>query len=155
MAPRILPIEEGLAARFEQKAPDDCWPWKGYKNTYGYGQFFHGGRYRPAHRAMFEFKNGPIPQGLFVLHRCDNPICVNPAHLFLGTQLDNMTDCIAKDRNNRGERNGQHKLTEEMVLEIRRLYDLGQEGYMKLGQRLGIPSSTIRNVIKRKRWKHL
>lgn len=154
MAPHVPPIELGVASRIERKGPTECWPWTGYKNVYGYGQFYLLGKYHPATRVIWELTNGPIANGLFVLHRCDNPICVNPSHLFLGTQRDNMRDCKAKGRNNRGERNGMHRFTAEQVKEIRRLYETGNDGYMKLGRKLGINRWTIRNLIKN-RWRHL
>jgi hypothetical protein len=155
MAPRVPPIKEALAKRFQRNSDNECWPWTAYENIYGYGQFYHGGSYHPAHRVVYEQETGPIPAGMSVLHRCDNPICVNPNHLFLGTQAENVQDCIKKGRNNRGERNGMAKLNAELVSEIRKAYEEGIGGYMKLGKRFGLPSGTIRNVIKRKRWSHL
>src|SRR3990167_1102674 len=75
-----------------------CWIWKGGKNKTGYGRFFFKNRLWSSHRCMWEMTNGDIPKGMNVLHRCDNPSCVNPEHLFLGTQKDNMSDCIKKGR---------------------------------------------------------
>jgi hypothetical protein len=78
----------------------DCWEWGGARNTSGYGWFRFGPDRTPtgAHRVAYELSNGPIPDGLAVLHRCDNPPCVNPAHLFLGTNQDNVTDKVNKGR---------------------------------------------------------
>lgn len=77
---------------------DGCIEWKGARNPQGYGQkCIKGKRYR-THRLAWEWANGPIPEGLFVLHKCDNPPCCNPDHLFLGTQTDNMQDMLAKGR---------------------------------------------------------
>lgn len=82
---------------------DGCWVWTGARNAQGYGRMTAGSRgagYLRAHRVSWELANGPVPKGLWVLHRCDNPPCVNPAHLWLGTRLDNMRDCSAKGRIN-------------------------------------------------------
>ena len=77
----------------------DCWVWTGARDASGYGSFHMCARGQvPAHRAAWEFNFGPIPPGLLVCHTCDNPPCVNPAHLFLGTYSDNMQDCISKGR---------------------------------------------------------
>lgn len=84
----------------------DCWEWQGGRVPQGYGAFWLDGRNRPAHRVAWELTNGPIPSGLFVLHRCDNMPCVRPDHLFLGTQADNMADKTRKGRAATGERNG-------------------------------------------------
>lgn len=78
-----------------------CWPWKAgtnRKGKFGYGQIRVGGKCIGAHRFSYEAFNGEVPEGLFVLHKCDNPVCVNPGHLFLGTAKDNAQDCIAKRR---------------------------------------------------------
>lgn len=96
--PKKTPRDE----RFWQKVEktDTCWLWRGSKNTTGYGQL-RTDRLEKAHRISWEIHNGPIPDGLAVLHACDNPPCVNPSHLWLGTQADNARDRQAKGRQNR------------------------------------------------------
>lgn len=87
--------------------PDTCWPWTMKSRTsYGYGVFRRDNVLIAAHREAFEIANGPIPEGLYVLHECDNAPCCNPKHLFLGTHLDNIADMIKKGRNARGEKMG-------------------------------------------------
>ena len=84
--------------RVARADPDACWIWQGSKRPQGYGQLSYQGRHTSAHRLAWTLTHGPIPDGLFVLHRCDNPPCVNPAHLFLGTTDDNMHDAFVKHR---------------------------------------------------------
>ncbi len=98
-----------LADRFWEKVhkcdPSECWLWRAGLSTQGYGRMSSPGKSGPvlmAHRVSYEFANGPIPPGLWVLHRCDVPRCVNPAHLFLGTVADNNADKVAKGRHPRG-----------------------------------------------------
>lgn len=89
--------EERFWAKVDRRGPDECWPWIGATNNRGYGQFWYGGGQRLSHRIAWLLLRGPVGD-LFVLHRCDNPICVNPAHLFLGTHQDNMQDMVTKGR---------------------------------------------------------
>lgn len=79
---------------------DECWEWTAARHPSGYGTFYFNGKWSRAHRTAWELANGPIPEGLLVLHRCDNPPCVNPRHLWLGTDADNTRDMIAKGRGN-------------------------------------------------------
>jgi len=100
----------------------ECWAWTAGKNTKGYGHFkWATGDVRQAHRASWEIHNGPVPEGQQVLHKCDNPACVNPDHLFLGTNDDNVADRVAKGRSARlaGEKNPRAKLTADQVTVIR------------------------------------
>ncbi len=139
-----------------------CWWWLGAKNDNGYGMVSDGryGKRKRAHRVAWELTNGPIPPGLFVLHSCDNPPCVNPAHLWLGTQADNMRDMDAKGRrrwedwfghHQSGEANKMAKLAAAQVEEIRLLYPQGW-GQRELAAMFGVSRPTISMILNRKRW---
>lgn len=86
------------AQRISKNAENDCWEWRGAKSTNGYGMLSLGGDTWRAHRLMWAFVNGPIPAGNVICHHCDNPSCVNPAHLFVGTYSENLEDCFRKGR---------------------------------------------------------
>jgi hypothetical protein len=117
------PLQDRLCKRLHV-APNGCWEWQGYRDKNGYGRIRKTGPdgtwdMISPHRAMWEIVFGPIPDGLWVLHRCDNPPCANPAHLFLGTNGDNQADMTAKGRGRGGEKNGRSKLTWAKVEDIR------------------------------------
>ncbi len=146
-------IPEEFWAQVEKGAPDECWLWTGTLAQKGYGRF---GDYA-AHRVSWEIAFGPIPEGLTVVnqtgsrtllvcHRCDTRACVNPAHLFLGTQADNQRDKVGKGRAARGDTHGRSSLPVAMGLEVRRL---ANEGWTQwdLAQRFGVGRGPIRRFL--------
>jgi len=132
----------------------NCWEWTG-SNDGRYGQATWDGHNIKAHRAIWIITYGEIPDGLWVLHKCDNPKCVNPEHLFLGTHQDNMDDMKAKGRVGYlcGEEHGNHKLTAFQVDEIRNRYALGGTSQRKLAKEYGTCKSTIGYIVRREYWK--
>ena len=150
--------------RFLSRVPvgneDECWNWCASCDQEGYGRFSSNGKKIKAHRtAWVIFNNKEIPQGLHVLHHCDNPSCCNPNHLFLGTDLDNSNDKISKGRNKvsdqKGEVNGNSKLTESDVIEIRSMYSSGEFTYKELAHKFDVHLATIALIAKRKNWTHI
>lgn len=133
-----------------------CWEWTA-GICMGYGAFFMNGCNSGAHRISWKITNGEIPDGLFVLHKCDNRLCVNPSHLFLGTQQDNIDDMILKERiiSPLGEDNGQHKLNDRQVIEIRQAYENGDFNTNKMAYKYGVSGTLIRLIVRRKIWKHV
>lgn len=153
-------MNERTIARFWSKVnkTDGCWLWTAALNAQGYGHFQIVGRgVVRANRFSWEITNGPIPAGMYVCHRCDNPACVNPAHLFIGTQAENMADCAAKGRNGapRGEAHRSAKLTPAQVVEIRARYAAGGVSYAKLCREYGVCERNILDIVRRRIWKHV
>lgn len=146
---------QSIADRFwkkvERSGADECWLWAGCKIK-GYGQFLRGGGQRVyAHRFAYELARGPIPEGMLVLHRCDNPPCCNERHLFLGSDLDNMRDKVAKGRQARERRNGNGRLTDGQVAELRAMRTSGAT-LETLGRHFGI-SMGYAGMIVRGEWR--
>jgi hypothetical protein len=145
-------------AKVEVKNSDDCWLWTGCKVS-GYGCFRANGKASRASRVSWEIANGLIPPGMVVCHRCDNPACVNPAHLFLGSHADNVADKMRKGRGrwkvHHGEQHGMHVLSESDVLEIRRLFDGEYGTQAKLARRFGVSKMQISRIVRRERWTQL
>ena len=128
----------------------DCWVWTAARNELGYGNFCNAERRTElAHRASWRLTYGPVPDEMNVLHRCDNPPCVRPDHLFLGTDADNVADMIAKGRQHRvdGERNGRAKLTDAQVAEIRAQYVPGKVRIVDLAEEYGVTFSHIWQIV--------
>lgn len=138
-----------------------CWLWEKATFGRGYGWFFIAkiGRKRlseKAHRASWLIHFGDIPEGMHVLHRCDVPLCVNPSHLFLGTNLDNIKDRLLKDRPKSGVRGMKHpraKLTDEMVLQVRASYPWKYGERVKLANKLGVSKHTLSSIIYGRSWR--
>lgn len=164
-----------LADRFWEKVNQDgpiicpelgpCWLWTGAHLTTGYGEIALGGRPRKrllAHRVSWELANGPIPDGFLVCHRCDNPPCVRPDHLFLGTNADNLADMASKGRHyltrdperaKRGEAHYKSRFTAEQVRAMRDRYAAGGITQNALAAELGISRNTLQSVLNKRNWK--
>jgi transposase-like protein len=128
----------------------DCWDWSGALNPKGYGEFGVGDRSPLAHRFAFELFVGPIPRGRLVCHRCDNPRCVNPAHLFIGTHADNVHDMMAKGRRPVPWREKKiiiQNLTDEQVAEIRRRGEGGGESLSAIARELGVTTGLVSRLV--------
>lgn len=132
-------------------AKDGCWEWSGDKTRGGYGRLRYKDKTMRAHRFFYEQYRGHIADGLFVCHQCDNPACVNPDHLFLGTAADNKADCCKKKRHAFGERQTNAKLTEAKVREI----FFCSDEYREIADKFGISTTLVRAIKKRRVWRHL
>jgi len=148
------PVETRFWEKVEKT--DTCWNWIGAIDSVGYGSLTINGRTYRSHRLSYLLNKGKIPNGLCVLHTCDNRRCVNPNHLFLGTNKDNMIDKHKKSRANtpKGEKQGHAKLTKEKVIEIRNLYKAGKST-RELAKAFGVCHHTIWDVANRLTWKHI
>lgn len=140
---------------------DDCWEWTGAKAR-GYGVIRSGRAGDPivlAHRLSYEWFRGPVPHKLHVLHRCDNPGCVKPSHLFLGTQADNNADRDAKGRSGLlgqiGEKHPLAKLTDKSVARMRELYATELISQPELGRVFDVTQATVNSILTGKNWRHL
>lgn len=133
---------------------DGCWEWTSQVNNKGYGILTGDGQIHMAHRCSWMIHKGPIPKGLFVLHKCDNRRCVNPDHLFLGTHEDNMRDMVAKKRQAVGSKVASSKLTEEAVRQIRALRQSGMK-YREIAEAFGLSTYHVKDICHRRYWTHV
>ena len=146
---------------------EECWEWSGNRTVDGYGVIKDGTRNRRAHRVSWEIHKGPIPDGMHVLHSCDNRPCVNPSHLRLGTHQDNMRDMAVRGRAGggdgyrfhakgiqRGENNAHAIATEEVVRWVRAQHAAGVS-YKELAARTGLAYPTVYAIANRRTWKHV
>lgn len=174
---KTQPLDERFwskVAKVHEEDPDACWEWTGARDKQRRGYISVGGRaggMRFAHRIAWELTNGAIPDGVEVCHRCDNPPCCRPSHLFLGTHKENMTDRDQKGRSahqstpeqwheamkgtQAGSLHSQHKLTEEQVLEICRRYEAGTTSTYKLAEEFGVSPANISLIVNARAWKHI
>lgn len=158
---RVGPDQPTLKAAFLErvtpKGKNDCWLWEGCTTPKGYGTFKYGDTHYRAHRASYLIYKGPIPKDMNVCHNCpdgDNPLCVNPAHLWLGDHVDNQKDKIEKDRQAKGETQGSAKLTESDVRHIRHLAQHGKR-YADIADTYQIHISTVAGIVRHETWKHI
>ena len=156
---QVIYIMKTLEERFLSKInkTETCWLWTKYKNKKGYGQFaVTSNNIQQAHRISYELYYGEFDNNLFVCHKCDNPSCVNPDHLFLGTPQDNMTDKVKKSRQSNliGSYNPNHKLIEEDIIEIKNLLLSGMK-QKEIAQKYNVDRMTIYYIKYNKTWKHI
>src|SRR3990172_2006040 len=133
--------------------PDACWPWKACRSSKGYGRFNADRKPTLAHRLVLQFTVGPA-NGLHALHSCDNPGCCNPKHLRYGTDLENRADALSRGRIRKGSEHGCAKLTQELVIEIRRRREAGEKKG-PLAEEFGISPQHVCSLWKQRTWKHL
>ncbi len=182
--PAKRPVEDRFWEKVDKSCPNGCWEWTA-KKKFGYGRFFVNGKFRQAHRVSYEMIVGPIPDGLCACHKCDNPSCVRPEHIFLGTHAENMRDAVIKgripsgdrhilrrhperaargdrsgarmhpERLPRGEDNGYSRVTSSQVIAIRAAYASGGVTQRELGERYGITQSNVSAILMRKTWRHV
>lgn len=153
-------VNKPLRARFYNyvEKTDGCWIWRGPQRERGYGCLYVEGKNIQAHRVSWMVHRGLIPSGLYVCHRCDNPSCVNPEHLFIGTCADNVRDCHSKGRAARGngfkagERHHNAKLTREKAGEIRRRRLAGEVRHT-IARDFGVSLTTVTQIASSQRWK--
>ncbi|MEG4424966.1 MULTISPECIES: HNH endonuclease signature motif containing protein [unclassified Microcoleus] len=150
-------MDDRSKERFEKHiiSKDNCWLTDLWCNQRGYGQFHLKRSRMNASRASFLIYNGEIPEGMFVCHKCDNPPCVNPEHLFLGTHTENMRDMVEKGRSNRGSKNPQSKLTEKEVFQIKALLVETNLTVERISVLFDVSQRTIAYIKQNDIWKHV
>lgn len=155
---------KGTHKNFEKLRPRDiietnvdkssgCWVWLGTRNEFGYGIVITGNKSLRAHRVSYEAFKGDVPPDKVVMHSCDNPSCVNPEHLSVGSKTDNNRDAVRKNRHAHGEKNGHAKLTAEQVKMIKESAYEGTQA--SLAKKLGVHQSVISKIKSGNRWKHV
>lgn len=161
-------LEENFNSRGFSVSDSGCWVWLGSKNSAGYGRMKIRGVHYFAHRVSYMIHKGIIPDGFVICHSCDNPSCVNPSHLWAGTNGENQRDCTKKGRRAtgarhrsalypesipRGEQTGRATLTENQVREIRRL--AGTMSQQAIADMFGTPQTNVSRIIRGVAWRHV
>ena len=161
-----MSVEERFWSKVDRDGPvpshrpdlGPCWLWTGASaGRYPHGQLNIGGRHIYAHRLSFEWEHGPLDPGMNALHHCDEGLCVRPAHLFAGTQADNLADMALKGRSSRlfGELSPSAKLDWAAVTEVRSLYEAGGHTHRSLAIRFGVSHTAVGDVLRGATWQQL
>ena len=154
-------VETRFWSKVAKAGENECWSWLGCRSGSGYGSFrvICDGKekMRGAHRVSYELEHKmKLTKDQHILHSCDNPICVNPVHLSVGTHAENMADRNEKGRQSRGTNHGAAKLTDDQVREIRKTYaEIADSTQQKLAKKYGVSGKTISNIVNNKKWKHI
>jgi hypothetical protein len=165
----ILPTQRDLKRFWVKvlKIHEGCWEWQKGRDKSGYGLFHIAGRVVKTHRLSWMLAHGEIEEGKLILHKCDNPKCVNPDHLFIGNHKDNMADCVNKGRNAtgelqrrrpdlfRGENSSRAKLKESDVIQIRAMKHEGKTKIRDIAKMFNVSHPTVANICKGIRWAHV
>jgi len=161
--PGVLSTPESFWSKVDIRGPDECWPWKQSLNISGYGNVYYRGWKTNAHRVAYFLTFGEVDKLKVICHRCDNPACCNPAHLWEGTQGENVRDCNLKGRGKgkfsdcSGANHPRYsaKLTSKDVEEARDLYWSKQMSQTQLGKKYGVHSATISRIVRGESWNHI
>src|SRR6476619_5300697 len=154
--PKPKPPEARFWPKVIKADGNACWEWQGSITPDGYGSFgISSNRQESTHRVSWRITNGSIPEGMWVLHKCDNRKCCRPDHLFLGNRRDNIDDMLQKGRQNRGSINGQSKLSEVQVADIRRQSRIAGFSQKRAAAVYGVRPNLISRVVSNKLWKHV
>jgi len=143
-------IEDKFNSMFTKA--DGCWEWQGTIDGYGYGVLDHNYRRYRAHVLALQYDGRPVPKGMMACHHCDNPRCVNPAHLYPGSAQDNSDDAVARERLPVGEGSPQAKLSENQVREIR---SMNGKSYAEIARAYGVSRPTVTRIINGETWRHV
>jgi len=146
-------LEEQFWSKVDRRSDDECWNWTGAKLRDGYGSIRKYHKLFQAHRLSYIIHYGDVIANLCVLHKCDNPSCVNPKHLFLGDHLINARDKVSKNRQAKGEAHPKSKLTGVEIQKIRELYENGSISMRKIAKQFGMCYSEINAIINKRTWR--
>jgi len=155
MAGKKQNVQTRFWKRVKKSDPESCWEWQGGRFNTGYGVFNMNPKVMTASRASWILTHGEIARDQHVLHKCDNPPCVNPNHLFIGIHNENTADKVAKNRQAKGEEAGSAKLTNEKVRAIRLLAKITKTSNYKLGELYSMSHTAIGRILSGKTWAHL
>ena len=153
---KIISLEDKFWGFVDKKGPDDCWEWNGNILSQGYGRMYHHSTNEPkAHRLSYMINVGEIPKGALIRHSCNNPKCVNPNHLSIGTNQDNSDDMKNTNRSLTGEKHPQSKLTNKDIIEIRNMFFKSKCKITTLAYKYGVSDAAIHSIVTGNSWKHI